>query len=167
MDRPVTSARAAAALLAAALAARGAGAQTVVEDRDAYRQLAASKTCTLQWVTKPARGTVVVEGDTKSTLKIRCSHEGADGKAYLRMQGEVVKITARAFVFKGTILVKQETDMDPQSLESRPGVECRREGVMTFARRGQRRFWRLQEPDMTNPCNKTTDYVDIWLPPAR
>jgi len=163
----VTSARAAAALLAAALAAGGARAQTVVEDQDAYLQLAASKTCTLQWVEKPPRGEVVVEGDPNSTLKIRCTHAAADGKTYLRMQGEIVKITARAFVFKGTIRVKQETDLDPRSLESRPGVECRREGVMTFARRGRRRFWRLQEPDMTNPCNKTTDYVDIWLPSAR
>jgi hypothetical protein len=160
----VTAPRFAALLLSAALLAATARAETVVEDPGAYRLLSASKACALQWVDKPALGTVVVEGDPKSTLKIRCTHVSENGKTYLKMQGDVVKITAQTFVFKGTILVKQETDLDPQTFQSKPGVECRREGVMTFARRGRRRFWRLQEPDMTNPCNKTTDYVDIRLP---
>jgi hypothetical protein len=155
------SERLATVLLTAALLAASARAETLVEDQDAYRTLAASKVCTLQWVDRPAQGTVVVEGDPKSGLKIRCAHVSEDGETYLKMQGYVVKITARTFVFRGTILVKQEPD--PQSFADESG-ECRREGVMTFARRGKRRYWRLQEPDMTNPCNKTTDYVDIWLP---
>jgi len=41
------------------------------------------------------------------------------------------------------------------------GEPCLREGEMTFAITGKRRFWRLQQ--MQNPCNEVVDYIDIFL----
>lgn len=41
------------------------------------------------------------------------------------------------------------------------GAPCKRDGTMTFAITGKRKYWRLQE--MQSPCDETTDYVDIFL----
>lgn len=151
----------------AVCAAARARAETIVEDQDTYRKLLASKVCTVQWVDTPAKGVVTVGGDAKSTLKLGCEHVSADGLAYVKMSGGVVKVAAKKFVFKGVILVKQATDFDAKTMENKPGLECRREGTFTFSQRGKRRYWRLQDPDMLNPCNGTTDYVDVWLPAER
>jgi hypothetical protein len=62
-------------------------------------------------------------------------------------------VRAREFTFRGTIVTRVKFIA--------AGQECRREGTFTFALKGQRRYWRLQQ--MQNPCADVVDYVDLYL----
>ena len=75
------------------------------------------------------------------------------GKDYLKVDGTITSIDKNEFTFNGTI------DMRVSHINN--GDHCKREGRMTFAIKGKRKYWRLQEMD--NPCDGVTDYVDIFF----
>lgn len=150
-------------LILLGLSFEAAFANVQVDDVNTANVFLKSKACRLQWVEKPKLGALTLEGTLQSELKIHCEHINSEKSAYLKLDGVVLRIGVNKVVIKGVILVKQEFDLIGDQLDRVPGVECKREGEFEFAKRGGRKFWRLQEPYMTNPCNQTTDYVDLMM----
>lgn len=136
-------------------------AQTEVKDEATHQQILMASECRLQWVDTPETGKVIVSGDLQTGLKIKCDHVDKNKNLYVKMNGNITKIMKKQFVFDGTILVQNDSNPDNPTVKL---PECKREGAMTFAQRGKRNFWRLQAPHMQNPCNTSTDYIDIMIP---
>ncbi len=72
---------------------------------------------------------------------------------FVEVDGIVTEINEKDFKFDGTVKM--------QISHINNGEPCDREGEMTFAITGKRKYWRLQE--MKSPCDVTTDYVDIYF----
>ena len=72
---------------------------------------------------------------------------------YLEIDGEVLNIGAREFIFQGSIVTRVS--------HKNEGKSCERYGKMLFKITEKRKYWRLQE--MQSPCDITTDYVDIFM----
>lgn len=136
-------------------AARGAPANGL--DAAARARLVGEHLLTLQWIgfgdlSSAGRARVSDAGDH---LLLRGEHRGSGENAgdYLRIDGRIVSASRDGFVFEGEILTRVSYIAG--------GAECRREGRFTFLTRAGRKYWRLQEMD--NPCDTTTDYVDVYF----
>lgn len=107
----------------------------------------------LQWIlfdNLPYGTATVSEKD--GVMSIHGEQKGKSGD-YLKIDGVVSDVKPTSFAFDGKILTK--------ITHINKGAECVREGKMTFAAKGNRKYWRMQE--MKNPCDGVTDYVDVYF----
>jgi hypothetical protein len=128
--------------------------RTVIRDRKAAAMLLGKHKMSLQWIGWDYFGTAAVT-NSRGVYRIKGEQKGrgAENGSYVRIDGFIRSISAREFVFDGTI----ETRVSHLN----GGEPCKREGEMTFAITGKRKYWRLQQ--MQNPCDAVTDYVDIYF----
>ena len=111
-------------------------------DAHARQQLLGEHKLTVQWLGW---------GDLEQAGTVSITDAG--GSQRLDLAGHITALVDDGFVFEGAITLQ---DMDG------PGTgTCVRSGPMHFTTRGIRQYWRLQQ--MTNPCNGSTDYVDIYF----
>lgn len=124
--------------------------KTVVNDAKAAKMLVGKHLLSLQWISWDRFGAAsVVNRKGVYYLKGEQKQRGD----YVKVDGVIAEINARDFKFDGVI------EMRISHING--GAPCKREGAMTFAVTGKRKYWRLQE--MTNPCDEVTDYVDIYF----
>jgi|WetSurMetagenome_2_1015567.scaffolds.fasta_scaffold361777_2 hypothetical protein len=141
-----------------ARAQQSAPARTVVRDQAAKRQLLGEHKLSLQWISWKHFGKATVT-DRDGLLELRGEQrrDAADTQGspddFLRLEGVVTEVRALEFVLRGAVTTRVSHLAD--------GKECRREGIFTFAIKGKRRYWRLQQ--MQNPCDEVVDYVDLYL----
>jgi hypothetical protein len=108
----------------------------------------------LQWISWKNFGTVNVTDDG-GTLRLQGEQRSIENDDYVTIDGVVTDITEKTFKFTGAIVMKISF--------LNTGKPCKRTGTYTFAIRGNRKYWRMQEID--NPCDNegTVDYIDIYL----
>ncbi len=106
----------------------------------------------LQWISWDRFGTATVV-NRRGVYYLKGEQKQRGGSDYLKVDGAITEINAKNFKFDGAIEMRIS--------HNNSGAPCRREGEMTFAVTGKRKYWRLQEMD--NPCDGVTDYVDIYF----
>lgn len=145
-------AAAACLLLAASAAAAQPAGRTIVDDAGALGRLRANSGITLQWIgfETPRRGTLRASW-ANGLLHLAGGQRAAGDAGRLALDGDVVRIGARSFTFRGRILITDTPDA---------GRRCVRDGTFEFRATGQRRYWRLQQMEA---CDGLTDYVDIYF----
>lgn len=126
--------------------------KTVVNDFAAKTKLVGNHKLSLQWISWDYFGTVKIT-DERGVLHLRGEQKQRGGNDFLKIDGTINLIDKNTFVFNGVITTRVS--------HINNGDNCKREGEMTFAIKGNRRYWRLQE--MENPCDGGTDYVDIYF----
>ena len=128
------------------------GEHTVVNDRTALNRLRRNSGLTLQWISfdHAQRGHLVAQMNG-GLLHLNGSHAARGGPGRLTLDGDVLRINPRSFVFHGRIVITDAPD---------PGRNCVREGTYEFRSTGQRRYWRLQDFEA---CDGLADYVDIYF----
>jgi hypothetical protein len=126
--------------------------KTVINDANAKKMLVGKHKLSLQWISWDYFGISTVN-EKNGVLYLKGEQKQRSGKDYLKVDGTITSIGKNEFTFNGTI------DMRVSHINN--GEPCKREGAMTFAIKGKRKYWRLQEMD--NPCNSVTDYVDIYF----
>jgi hypothetical protein len=128
------------------------GERTVVSDRTALNRLRRNSGITLQWISfdHAQRGHVVAQMNG-GLLHLNGSHAARGGPGRLTLDGDVLRISMRSFLFRGRIAITDAPDR---------GRNCVREGTYEFRATGQRRFWRLQDFEA---CDGLADYVDIYF----
>ena len=141
-----------AALLAAVPAVAQPTERTIVDDPAALRRLRRNSGLTLQWISfaSPARGRVTVS-ERGGLVHLRGTQVERRGAGRLELDGDVLRIGARNFIFRGRIAI---TDTPG------PDRDCIRDGEFEFRVTQWRRYWRLQEMTV---CDGLTDYVDIYF----
>jgi hypothetical protein len=124
--------------------------KTVVNDARAKQMLLGPHMLSLQWVSWDRFGRAdVTERD--GTLYLLGEQKLNDD--YLTIDGRLVSVDAKEFVFEGKIVTRVS--------HINGGEPCVREGRFTFAITQKRKYWRLQQMD--NPCDPVTDYVDVYF----
>ncbi|HEY3358811.1 MAG TPA: hypothetical protein VGQ83_36520 [Polyangia bacterium] len=156
--RPVVVAALVALTAAAAAADLAPVDKTVVRDARAKQQLVGAHRLSLQWIgwKKLGRARVREEDGVLRLSGEQFGQSSAGGRAAidtLRVWGSIVEVRAKEFVLRGTITTQVSTIAG--------GRACTRSGDFTFALRGTRKYWRLQQ--MQNPCEDVLDYVDLYL----
>jgi hypothetical protein len=126
--------------------------KTIVNNARAKSMLLGRHRLALQWVSWNYFGTATV-AERAGVLTLKGEQRQRGGTDFVRVDGRIVAINARDFVFDGTIVT--------QISHINGGAPCTREGEMTFKITGTRKYWRLME--MTNPCDAVTDYVDVFF----
>lgn len=130
-----------------------ASADPAVADAGAAQQLLGKHAITLQWL-----GT----GTLKDAGHAEVKNEGGNWhlagrqetkEGHVSLDGVITAIDKTTFAFQGKIITNVTF--------INQGKDCLRDGSFTFARKGARKYWRLQQMD--NPCDQATDYVDIYL----
>jgi hypothetical protein len=126
--------------------------RTIVDDRPALERLRRNSGITLQWISfqSPRRGHVRVT-ERNGVVHLSGRHLQANGAGRLELDGDVVRIGARSFTFRGRIAIENAPD---------PDRECYRNGLYEFRVTQNRRYWRLQQMVQ---CDGLTDYVDIYF----
>ena len=128
-------------------------AKTIVNDKSAKARLLGVHRLSLQWISWDYFGKARIT-ERRGILNVSGEQKSRGGADYLRINGKIVRVDAKQFIFDGKIVTKVSSIND--------GEPCVREGEMTFKITGNRKYWRLQE--MLNPCtNVETDYVDIFF----
>ena len=143
---------AALALSFASAPAAAQDARTVVTDRAALARLLRNSGITLQWISfeSPARGHVVARM-RGGLLHLSGSQTARTGNGRVTLDGDVLRIDARSFTFRGRIVITDAPD---------PGRNCVRDGTYEFRATGTRRYWRLQAIEA---CDGLADYVDVYF----
>jgi hypothetical protein len=137
--------------MAAALFAIAQG-RTIVNDQAAAKMLLGKHKLSLQWISWQHFGAATVTNEA-AVYSIRGSQKSRDNRDLLTIEGIIVSIDAKQFVFEGKIVT--------QISHINCGKPCTRHGDFTFKITGKRKYWRMQEMD--NPCDQATDYVDIFF----
>ncbi len=106
----------------------------------------------LQWISWDYFGSATVTNKA-GVYSIKGTQKGRATSDVLTIDGMIVSIDAKEFVFEGSI-VTQVSNING-------GQPCTRQGDFTFRITGKRKYWRLMEMD--NPCDGVTDYVDIFF----
>jgi hypothetical protein len=127
-------------------------AQTVVKDQAAKAKLLGKHKLSLQWISWDYFGTATVT-EKNGVLYLKGEQKSRQGTDFVKVEGIITSIEAKSFTFTGTIITQVSHNND--------GKPCTREGEMTFAITGKRKYWRLQQ--MQSPCGVETDYVDIYF----
>ena len=126
--------------------------KTVVKDKAAKTKLLGKHKLSLQWISWDYFGKAIVT-EKNGTLYLKGEQKNRKDSDFVKVDGIVTAIEAKAFTFTGTIIT--------QVSYINQGKPCQREGEMTFAITGKRKYWRLQQ--MQSPCGDETDYVDIYF----
>jgi hypothetical protein len=126
--------------------------KTVIKDARAKQMLLGVHRLSLQWISWDYFGKAVVT-EKNGTLYLKGEQRQRRGSDYLRIDGVITEVSAKEFKFDGVV------DLRVSHINS--NKPCKREGELTFAIKGGRRYWRLQEMD--SPCDTTTDYVDLFF----
>lgn len=126
--------------------------RTRVNDRAAAAMLLGRHKLSLQWISWDYFGSVDVTNKA-GVYSVRGQQKGRGNSDLLTIEGNVVSIDAKQFVFEGTIVTKIS--------HINGGKPCTRQGDFTFKITGERKYWRMQEID--NPCDEAADYVDIYF----
>lgn len=126
--------------------------KTVIKDARAKQMLLGAHRFSLQWISWDYFGKAVVT-ERGGTLYIKGEQRARSGGDYVHMHGRITEVSAKEFKFEGVV------DMKVSHINN--GAACKREGELTFAITGNRRYWRMQQMD--NPCDGVTDYVDIFF----
>ncbi len=123
---------------------------TLVADKTAMERLRGPDGITLQWISWDSRGDIDAVQRGK-TLFLKGGQSVQDGKGRLELDGHVLAVFAKSFIFKGRIAITDTPD---------EGRNCIRDGVYEFKITQKRRYWRLQQMEV---CDGLTDYVDIYF----
>ena len=126
--------------------------RTIINDAAAAKMLLGTHKLSLQWISWDHFGTATIKNEA-AVYSIKGSQKGRGNSDFLSIEGIIVSIDARQFVFEGTI------SMQVSNING--GKPCTRQGDFTFKITGKRKYWRMQEMD--NPCDEATDYVDIYF----
>lgn len=128
--------------------------QTKINNSQAKQMLIGKHRLQLQWLSfwnRKEMGTVEIK-ETDGILSV--VGKQTKGDDFLEINGNIVEINPKDFVFDGKITMRVNYNND--------GKPCIREGKQLFRISGARKFWRLK--NMLNPCdNITTDYIDIFF----
>lgn len=139
-------------ILTAASAGVFAQEKTAVNSVKARNMLLGRHMLSLQWISWDYFGTATVT-NKGGVYYLRGRQKSRTNSDYVEVDGRITEINERDFRFDGRVTM--------QVSHINNGEPCVREGEMTFAITGKRRYWRLQE--MKSPCDITTDYVDIYF----
>ncbi len=141
-------------MLAIVLVSTAAVAQerTKVNSRYAKGKLLGRHFLSLQWISWDWYGRAYVRR-SKGVYYLTGNQKSRENDDELTIDGVITEINRYNFKFNGRITTKVSHIAN--------GEECVREGDMTFAISGKRKYWRLQEID--NPCDQVADYVDIYF----
>jgi hypothetical protein len=126
--------------------------KTKINDVRAKTMLLGRHMLSLQWISWDQFGTATVT-EKRGVLSLEGRQKGRGNDDLLTIDGVVISIDAKEFVFRGKIVTKIS--------HINNGQPCIRDGDFTFKITGKRKYWRLQEMD--NPCDEATDYVDIYF----
>lgn len=126
--------------------------KTVVNDVKAGKMLLGKHLLSLQWISWDYFGTATVT-NKGGVYYLKGRQKSRKVSDFVEIDGVITEVNARNFKFDGKITM--------QISHINNGEPCVREGEMTFAVTGKRKYWRLQEMD--NPCDEATDYVDIYF----
>ncbi|MEZ5306687.1 MAG: hypothetical protein R2684_06015 [Pyrinomonadaceae bacterium] len=126
--------------------------KTVINSQYAKRILSGKHMFSLQWISWDWFGSASVTNKA-GVYYLKGSQKSRENDDLLTIDGVITEINRYNFKFNGKITTKVS--------HIAGGEECVREGDMTFAITGKRKYWRLQEMD--NPCDGVTDYVDIYM----
>ena len=126
--------------------------RTIINDKTAAAMLLGKHKLSLQWISWDYFGSAAVTNKA-GVYSIKGSQKGRGNSDFLTIEGVIVSIDARQFVFEGTIVM--------QVSHINGGKPCNRQGDFTFKITGKRKYWRMQEMD--DPCDEATDYVDIYF----
>ena len=139
-------------LLAAAATPPDTAGRTEVIDRAALARLRGNEGVSLQWIDWDGtdRGLLHVR-QPGALVHIDGEQRVAGQPGVLTIDGDVLRIAAREFTFRGRIVITDTPDV---------GRRCVRDGTFTFRITGTRRYWRLQQMEA---CDGLTDYVDIYF----
>lgn len=126
--------------------------KTVVKDKVAKAKLLGKHKLSLQWISWDYFGTATVT-EKNGVLYLKGEQKSRKDSDFVKVDGMINSIEAKSFTFTGKIIT--------QVSHNNEGKPCTREGEMTFAITGKRKYWRLQQ--MQSPCGIETDYVDIYF----
>lgn len=126
--------------------------KTVVTDRAAKQMLLGRHMFSMQWVSWDYFGVATVT-ERDGVLYVEGEQRQRDGTDFVTIDGRITRVDKTEFTFEGTIVT--------QVSYINNGQPCTRDGEFTFAIKGGRKYWRLQQ--MQNPCDEATDYVDIYF----
>lgn len=126
--------------------------KTVINSEYARRKLVGRHFLSLQWISWDWLGRAYVR-NRKGVYYLTGSQKGRDNEDRVTIDGVITEINRYNFKFDGKITTRIS--------HIAQGKDCVRKGAMTFAITGKRKYWRLQEMD--NPCDTSTDYVDIYF----
>lgn len=128
--------------------------KTEVQNSASARMLLGRHRLSLQWVSWDYFGVATVKINRGIyTLTGEQEGRGASKGNFVTIDGVILRIDAKEFKFRGSIVTRVD--------HINGGQPCERDGEFTFKITGKRRYWRLQQMD--NPCDPVTDYVDIYL----
>jgi hypothetical protein len=125
---------------------------------EALSKLLGEHKLSLQWIGTKRLGIATVT-NRDGVLELHGRQDRGEGDTegdaadFVSIDGVITEVTDNEFKFRGTIVSRISFISS--------GSECRRDGEYSFAIKGKRRYWRLQQ--MENPCDRSTDYVDIYL----
>jgi len=128
-------------------------ADPAITDKAMAQKLLGQHALTLQWLgsgTLRDAGKAEVKAEN-GTWHLTGHMEAKEG--HVSLDGIVTAIDATTFAFTGKIITNVSY--------INQGKDCLRDGNFTFAKKGTRKYWRLQQID--NPCDQAADYVDIYL----
>lgn len=132
-----------------------AAVKTAIGDPIQKKKLLGKHMLSLQWISWDKFGTATVS-EKNGLLHIKGEQKGQEkGKEadFVKIDGDITAVNKTNFKFKGKIETRVSHIND--------GKVCLRDGDMTFSIKGKRKYWRLDEMD--NPCDKVTDYVDVYF----
>jgi hypothetical protein len=136
-----------------AISAATAQADPHIKDQAMAQKLLGKHALTLQWLgtgTLSDAGTAEVT-DENGGWHLTGKQQAKEG--YVTLDGTVTEVDAKTFAFTGKIITNVSY--------INQGKDCLRNGDFTFAQKGNRKYWRMQQID--NPCDEAADYVDIYL----
>jgi hypothetical protein len=124
--------------------------ETEVRDQSALEKLRGNQGISLQWNYGAPRGdlTVTQVGDV---VTLSGEQKTVDGKGRLEIQGSVLSIDSKHFIFRGRITMTGTPD---------EGRSCVKNGDSEFAITQNRKYWRMREFEW---CDGLTDYIDIYF----
>jgi hypothetical protein len=127
---------------------------TEVRDIAAKTRLIGKRRFSLHWISWDYFGTVQAT-EQNGLIRLNGEQRSRTSTDFIQIEGVVTTIQASNFKFLGKI-TQQVTHLNG-------GKTCTLDGLMTFAITQNRKYWRLQEPEMDACDDTATSYVDIFF----
>ncbi|TAH21970.1 MAG: hypothetical protein EAZ08_02235 [Cytophagales bacterium] len=123
-------------------------------NKDAFqRNLIGQHGITLQWVGWENKGIVKITKDGE-LLRIKGEQKSKENQTdIVSIDGTLEVISDKEIKFSGQIITTVSYNNG--------GAPCEKNGIYTFKKTGNRRYWRLQE--MQNCDGVVVDYVDLYF----